>query len=189
MPRRKPPRPKLEDQYTLLIVRVDQHDAGVRVSPNGHILSPQNSIRDHDSARIYPCVTTVSITGTITYPEDRAGHELSMTIHSEESPSADANRLVKDIQARDEYGSMAYRKYRGELIPVYDMPPGLGLINKVRGEPAWSGWAFLPPRAVSDMLALVGRQRQLFMQIQERKRNRARWVYSMSLQTADPAAE
>jgi len=36
----------------------------------------------------------------------------------------------------DEDGTWKYRRYRGEDIPVYDVPEGIGLIEKVRGRSA-----------------------------------------------------
>ena len=72
---------------------------------------------------------------------------------------------------------------------MYRQVLGFGLIDKVRGEAAWSGWANVAPRLVTDMLTLLGMRRDLYMAIEERKVGRARWVDGIGLQTTDPAED
>lgn len=189
MPRKKALRTKPQDEYAFLAVRINQFDAQAGAWLHSHIHCPETSLDDHDRDPLYPGHTQINLSGAITYPDDRAGHGFSMSISAAESPTAVANLTVKDMQTRDEYGSPTYRTYRGRSVPVYDKPPGLGLIDKVRAETAWRAWAFLPPRAVTNMLALLSYQRPLFLSIQERKTHRARWITSIILQTTDPAQE
>ncbi len=103
--------------------------------------------------------------------------------------SGDIRATLRDVQERDEYGSPKYRPHRGRQIPVYNPPPGMGLIEKVRGEPRWSAWLHVSPSFASDALGLLSNGRSLFLAIHERKKDRARWVQSVSLQTTDPAEE
>ena len=42
------------------------------------------------------------------------------------------------LQAREKTGARKYRQYRGREIPAYVPPPGMGLINKMKGEPRWA---------------------------------------------------
>jgi hypothetical protein len=72
---------------------------------------------------------------------------------------------------------------------VYRSVPGFGLLNKVRGESAWTAWANVSSRLVSDMLTLVGTGRELYLAIEERKVSRSRWVDGIGLQTTDPAED
>ena len=73
--------------------------------------------------------------------------------------------------------------------PIYDPPKGIGLLNKIRGEPRWTAWLNVPPHFTGDALALLSNGKSLFLAIHERKRNRVCWVQSLSLQTIDPAEE
>lgn len=89
----------------------------------------------------------------------------------------------------DDDGARKYRKVRGEEIPVYDVPDGLGLIEKVRGEKRWSGFCWVSPGTVSDMLALLPHVHPLYISIHERKVGRTRWINGLSLQMSHPGFE
>jgi hypothetical protein len=110
-------------------------------------------------------------------------------VYSDDAPSRHVFAKLKDIQVKGKYGTPKYREYRGGSIPVYREPPGLGLIDKVRGEPRWTAWANVAPRLVSDMLVLVSSQRDFYLAIDERKVGRSRWVDGVGLQTSDPAED
>ena len=88
---------------------------------------------------------------------------------------------------RDHNRVPKYRKYRGQEIPVYAPPKGIGRIDKMRGEARWTGALFVPPRYVTDLLILLGHTRKLFMGIDEKKIERVRWIQHFSVQTSDPA--
>lgn len=68
-------------------------------------------------------------------------------------------------------------------------PPGLGVLDKVRGEPGWTAWLNVAARLVSDMLVLLASRQGLYLAIQERKIGRTRWVDGIGLQTTDPAED
>lgn len=74
-------------------------------------------------------------------------------------------------------------------MPVYDVPKGIGHIEQQRGTKIWTGWTWVSPRSVADMLILLPHVKPLFIQIHELKIARLRWIISMSLQTSDPAEE
>jgi hypothetical protein len=82
-----------------------------------------------------------------------------------------------------------YQKTRGNLYPVYDRPSGLGLIERQRGDDVWAGWVFVDPKVVTNMLIILGQKQQSYIAINERKIGRHRWIWHLSLQTTDPAAE
>ena len=96
---------------------------------------------------------------------------------------------VKDIHTRDATNAPQYRKHRGELYPVYDLPAGLGLIEQRRGENIWAGWVLVELKVVTDMLILLGQNQPSYLSINERKIGRHRWIWHLSLHTTDPAAE
>lgn len=131
----------------------------------------------------------LTITGTLTYPEKRAGDGYELTVCGGDVRSSDLNATVKDVQARDEYGSPQYREYRGRQIPVYNPPSGLGHLEKVRGEARWTGWLFVASRFVNDALVLLSHGKSLFLAIHECKDKRKRWIRALSLQTTNPEDE
>ncbi|RWB99687.1 MAG: hypothetical protein EOQ57_18160 [Mesorhizobium sp.] len=131
----------------------------------------------------------LTVGGKSIYPEERAGDTYEVTIYSNNLYSGDIRATLKDVQARDEHGSPKYRQYRGRQIPIYIPPPGMGLIDKVRGEPRWTVWLRVSPRFTTEALALLRDERSLFLAVHELKKGRRRWVQNLSLQTTDPAEQ
>jgi len=78
---------------------------------------------------------------------------------------------------------------RGELRPVYDVPEGIGILNKVRGTQNWTGAAWVAPNTISDMLTLLPTVDPLYVFLHEVKIGRNRWIKGITLQTTDPAEE
>jgi hypothetical protein len=72
---------------------------------------------------------------------------------------------------------------------VYELPNGIGPPERVRGTKDWTGWCWVSPRTVSDMLALLPNVQPLYISIHERKIGRKRWINGLTLQTTDPAEE
>lgn len=172
---------KADEVYTLLGVGVDGYEVRAEASINYDVHQPQYASEIDDDDPLFQYVTHLTIVGTSTYPEQRANARYEVTIYGDDSPSRGVHAKLKDAQVRGEYGSPEYREYRGRQIPVFRPPSGFGLINKVRGELAWTAWLNLAPRLVTDMLILLGQQRQLYLGIDERKAGRSRWVPSISL--------
>jgi len=81
------------------------------------------------------------------------------------------------------------RKVRGQDIPIYDVPKGIGIIEKQRGVNVWSCCAWVSPQMVTDMLSLLPNVKPMYVSVQEHKVGRNRWVAGMSLQTSDPAED
>ena len=180
---------KTEEENTHIAIRVERYEADVAASINHNVYGAQYAWNLNDDDPVYEFTNQTRITGTATYPPQRAGDAFQLTLYGTDAPSHRLGTKLKDVQARDEHGSPQYRKYRGREIPVFIAPKGLGLLDKVRGETSWNGWIFASPRFVTDALVLLGRPETLFIAIHERKIDRARWIQRISLQTTDPAEE
>lgn len=123
---------------------------------------------------MYKYVTRLKILGAATYPSDRAGQRIEVTVYGDESPSRHVFLTLKDLQERGNYGEPLYRQYRGQSLPILRQPPGLGLLDKVRGEPMWMAWLNVAARLVSEMLVLLSSGRELYLAIDvERSGERA----------------
>lgn len=186
---KKTRRRKGEDEHTYLAIRVDSYEAQAEASVNLNAYYPQLAITLDDRDPLFRFVTQVCVSGTAIEPEKRAGEVFELSICGDDAPSRAVNVTLERVQTRDEQGLPRYRAYRGGSLPVYDAPPGMGLLQKVRGERCWTGWINALPRLVSDMLLLLGTGRELYIALHERKRGRERWVQSLSLQTTDPHEE
>lgn len=189
MPRKQRKAKKPEDEHTHLAVRVDRYDAHVSAGINHNAYQPQYAFDLDEDDPLYRFTTHLEIVGTCTYPEVRAGDEYLVTIYGEDAPSMGMDRTLKSIQARDEHHAPVYRTYRGKRVPVFIVPKGMGLLEKIRGQARWTAWLHAAPRFVSDALVVLAQRRQVYVAIHERREQRSRWVQSLSVQTTDPAEE
>jgi hypothetical protein len=189
MPRKTKRRKQTEEEHTHLAIRVERCEASVEAAVNYNVYSPQSAWNSDDDEPLHRFTTRLTVAGKSTSPDERAGDTYEVTIYGDNLGSGDVRATLRDVQARDEHGSPKYRQYHGRQIPIYNPPPGMGLIDKIRGEPRWTAWLRVSPRFTSDALALLSNGRSLFLAIHERKKDRARWVQSVSVQTSDPAEE
>lgn len=178
-----------EEEHTHLAIKVEHCEASVETRIEPGIYQPQYAWDLDDDAPLYRTTTLLTFAGVATYPEGRAGEAYELTIYGSHSDSRRIKATVKDVQARGEGGSLKFRSFRGRQIPIYNPPSGMGLIEKIRGEPRWTAWLHVSPPFTSDALALVASRRSLFLGIHERRSKRARWIQGVSLQTTDPAEE
>ncbi len=189
MPRRKARRRSPKEVHTRLAIRVDGYETRVEAAINRYAHEPRYTWGDTEDEPLYHFLPHLDITGTSTYPDDRAGAVYELTIYGEDSPNSRIHWKLQDIQAVDEHRVPKYREYRGKSIPVYVPPKGMGTLDRVPGEARWRGAIFVPPRFISDLLIVLGNGRTLFMAIEERKIQRQHWIQGVCVQTTDPAKE
>ena len=96
---------------------------------------------------------------------------------------------LRDVHVREEDGSPKYQKVKGQLLPVYNLPAGLGLLQRKRGPINWDGWIWAPEPMITQMLVLLGTVRPIFLHVQEHKLDRTRWIEGLTLQTTDPSTD
>ena len=177
---------KLIEQYTDIAVRVDLYEVRATVSINHDLQSPEFAYLLDEDAPVYQFDTHLEIFGTSVAPSSRAGDEYHLSLFGDGSSSGSVNRTLKSMQERDEDNALKYRTYRGRTVPVYREPQGLAVISKQRGEPRWTVWVPALPRFVSDVLILLGQDRQVYITLYERKIARRRWLQYLTIQTDDP---
>lgn len=179
---------KAQPEHTFLAVRVIGYDVRITASINHQVENPKyafGSLRGDEP--IYKHITYLTICGHATYPEKRAGERFEFTVHGDDSPAKELRATLKDVQIRDEFNCPEYREYRGRQIPVVHPIPSLAFIDKNRAEQKRTVWLNVEPRLVSDMLALLGSARTVYVAVHEVKEGRTRWVRRFELQTTDPA--
>ena len=176
-------RKKVKEEHSELVMKVSGFDVCSEASININLRMDRPFLsRDTDLAHEF--VTTLEISGELISPKNHIGEVLELTIRGCEPHSGDFSTTLKDYQVRDKYRAPIYREYRGEQIPVYEAPLGIALLNKVRGQKAWNAWVWLSASLVSDMLVLLSSKRDLYINIQELKKDRKRWIQNLSLQTS-----
>tara|TARA_R110002096_G_scaffold61399_4_gene152604 strand:+ start:5253 stop:5549 length:297 start_codon:yes stop_codon:yes gene_type:complete len=96
---------------------------------------------------------------------------------------------LADCHICDDKGSPKYRKVRGKEIPIYDIPKGIGRLERQRGTTNWLGNVWVSPQSVTDMLALLPNVKPLFLTIHEMRAERNHWIVGLTLQTKKPEDE
>lgn len=177
---------KRKEEYDFLSIRVTDYKAYVDASIN-------HDVRDkryyHDDAKVYKFSSHVEITGICTWPEEKEGDEYVMTIYGSEIRTGDFDLTLSDCHVLDERSIPKFKKVRGKEVPIYDVPKGLGTIEKQRGIALWSGCLWVSPQGITNMLNLLPNVTPLYMFIHERNIERNRWIVGFTLQTSDPAEE
>ncbi|MCP4445835.1 MAG: hypothetical protein GY811_10900 [Myxococcales bacterium] len=110
-------------------------------------------------------------------------------MYGDQSDERDFDQRLQEFRAMDKNGDPKYRKSRGHYLPVYEIPKGVGFIQKERGVNCWNGCIWVPNETVAMMLTLLNGMGVLFVELHERRIARSRWINSLTLQTTDPAYE
>ena len=178
--------PKSAQEHTHLAIRVESYTASASAGINPALYG------DHPKDIVGDDLTLESsmrlkVRGVCTYPPPRADQKFEITIHTENASKTGLR--VKDLHKMDANNAPLYRKNRGGLYPVYDLPAGLGMIERRRSDDVWGGWVFVESKVVTNMLIMLGQNQPSYLSINERKIERHRWIWHISLQTSDPAAE
>ena len=176
-----------KQEYLYLCLRVESYEASVDAGINHVADAPHLAWDLDDRDSVYQFTSLIRVTAKLTYPEERPNDTYELTFYSNDAPSRRLGLTLRDVQNLDKHGAPQYRTYRGKLVPVYSPPKGLGLLDKVRGEPRWTGWIAVTGHFANDLLTLLAHKRQLYIGIQERADGRTRWARSISIQTDDPA--
>lgn len=187
MPRKKKRRTKSPAEvYTRLSLRIEDYRVRASAGINHYAHNPEYAWRNTEDEPLYEFETHLEITGSCIDPTKRAGDSYELTIYSEVDPENHIYWKLRDVQAIDEHRVPQYRTYRGKEIPVYRPPKGMGTLGKIQREPRWHGAIWAQPRYISDLLTVLGWDRELFMAIVERKVQRQRWIQGITVQTTRP---
>lgn len=189
MPRKKKVRRKPEPVYTHLAVRLDRYDIDAGVGVSYLLERPDLAFHDADDDPVFEHVTRLVLTGSATYPPERAGELFELTIRGDDGPSTRVGLKLREMQLRDENRVPRYREYRGQSYPIYRPVPGIAYMSRGGKELPWTAWINLAPRLVSDMLVLLGMGERLYLAVLESRQGRDRWIRQLALQTINPASQ
>lgn len=173
-----------DDEYAFIAIKVLQNEASAGAEININ-LRVSNNPYPSEQEPVFTSSSRLELLGTAIWPEDRVDDRYEITVSGKkdgEKPS-----ILKELRALDTDGHPIYTKRHGSDVPVYNVPPGIGMIERRRGTRLWNCWVHVPARAVSDMLRLVCSRRALYVSIHERKIDRHRWIVGFALQTNNPA--
>jgi hypothetical protein len=169
--------------YTLLSIRLSRFTARIDASVNYMVRDPRHYQED---AKVYEFASSLEVEGDCTHPKERAGEPYRITVYGHEPNEGQFALTLADCQARDDKGLRRYRKRGDKQVPLYNVPKGIGLLDRQRGTRIWAGTAWVSPQVVTDMLTLLPHVRPLYIAFQELRVERTRWIVSLTLQTSKP---
>lgn len=177
---------KKHAEYDILSLEISSYKASVDAAISYRVRDKKHYEED---AKVFDFHSSVEIECRSLWPENRADSHFYLTIYGRELSHEPFSMTLDDCHVRDEFGERQYTKRRGERVPVYRVPKGIGYLEKVRGENAWSGVAWVAGPCLSDMLMLLPTVRPLYVFIHELRESRNRSIVGLTLQTTDPAEE
>ncbi|MCG7980280.1 MAG: hypothetical protein N0E58_19390 [Candidatus Thiodiazotropha endolucinida] len=180
-------RKKKQSEHTFISIMVDEYSTNVYAGINPKLLGTPHYIQNEDDPA-YKFETKLEIKGICTDPLDRSGHRFDITMYG----TLDKQHLpptIKELHERNKNGDYLYRKYRGRVYPVYETPPPIAFLEKIRGENHWVTWLWVSPQLVTDSLIVLSGNKQVFVSIHEIKEYRQRQIKSLSIQTVNPEEE
>ncbi len=177
-------KPKVE--HEVLSLEVESFSASVDAGVDFRLRDPRYRRED---AHIYRHTSQLEIECKSLSPKSRAGVTYRVTVYGEDPSEARFSLKVGDCKARGEDGRPLYDKKRGQLTPVYNIPHGIGFLQKDRGATDWSAAAWVSADNATQMLTLLMSARPLYVSLEERKEGRYRAIVNFSLQTTHPDEE
>ncbi len=175
-----------QTEYELLSIEVNDFNAHVDAAINYEVFDKRYA---YDDTPIYRFHNDIEIIGECDYPEERANCFYTINITSNGNNSSKFHSQLKDFHEQDDNYQPKYRKRKGELIPIYNPPKGIGYIEK-RGGNNWYCYVSVTPQTITDMITLLSSHvRPLYLAIHEAKEGRRRIIRGITLQMKHPGYE
>ena len=173
----------MPEEYSINHAELHSYKASVDASINHEVRDPKHYRQD---ATVYEFDSRLEFECKFICSENRIDEQLELTVHGSNSAKREFGLILKDCHVRDDEGTFKYHKVRGKELPVYDVPKGVGYIERQRGAAKWRGAAWVNQTTIANMLSLLTSVQSLYFMLHERKVNRTRWLVGISLQTYHP---
>lgn len=171
---------KQQPAYSFLSVEIIHYEARVDASINYEVRDKRHH---HHNPNIYSFGSHLEIEGRCLYPEEQKDETARISIIGSERKADEFTLKLEDCHVRDESGHKIYKKVRGKEIAEYDIPKGVGYLQKDRGSKSWSGASWVPPQTVSGMLTILPHIKPLYLEIHLYHEGKNYWVAGLTLQT------
>ena len=175
---------KPQRNFTLLTIKINNFDISVDAEINYEV---RDDKKPCDSSNIYQFGSVIEIFGESIWPIEQANEKFQISVHGSEPRPNEFSLRLNDCHRRDEEGALMYRTVRGKEQPIYDIPKGLGLLNKASDDKDWYGWGWVSQQTTTDMISVLTLIEPLYLENHEMKEGGSRWIVGLSLQTINPA--
>ena len=180
----KKAKPLVREEY--LTIKVEEFDLTVETAINSEA---RKRHPEDDSMSLFRYGASIDLMGTCISPTKRANESYRISINKSPPGRIDFDATLRDVHVKGDDGLPKFRKSRGELLPVYDIPWGLGLLTRKRGPTNWEGWIRVLEPTLTQILIVLNHNRPLYLRIRERRIDRTRCIDGLSLHTSDPTDE
>lgn len=170
-------------EYAFLSLAVNDFSINSGISINHEVHDSRHSPPE---TGIYQQYSSITLRCRNIDPADPLTDTYQFSLYGQSTDSMSPELTLADYHVRDDEGFAVYRKKKGEEIPVYDLPKGMGVLAKHRGERHWSSALWLTPAIVSDMIALLLSDKEIYAACHIRYDGRVAWLNGFDLQTINP---
>ena len=177
---------KDHSEYSFHYIKVDSFQARIGASINYEVRDKHHY---RDDAMVHDFSSALEIEGEEVYSDDDSRMKYEFTVYGSEPSHQPFSLTLDDCHVRDEDSTRQYRKVRGRQEPIYDVPKGIGHLERQRGKNAWLGWLWVNPETVSQMLSLMPHVKPLYIEVHRLKIDRQYWIVGFTLQSNDPSEE
>jgi hypothetical protein len=174
------------ETYELVAVKINAFDIDIGSSLNHEVKDLRYAPKD---TKLLSFNSKVAMEGVVTYPEERIGQQYKMEVHGGDWYYQKYDLTLDDCRVCDEHGVTQYRKHKGRIDPVYDVPKGIGHLERIRGANTWIGWLWVPPNVITHILSVLPLERPKYLSIHEHIVGRHRFINRLGVQAVDPATE
>lgn len=176
-----------KEEFSWFSIRVDEYRIYCEAGINP-FMSPGRRSEPDPLALVYRFQASLEITG-IFIGEERNGERVDIKIYGGEFEEGEFDLQVKEFHAIDENFHPIFRKKGERQVPVYKLPSGIGMLDRIRGERNWQGWVRVHSDLAETMLLTLASHPSVYLAIGEHRVGRARWIHRLCLQTTNPETD
>lgn len=175
-----------KDEYSFLFLSVRDFDISTSVYINP--IARDKKYRSPDT-KIYRQYSTIELDCRNIDPDEPLTDTYYFSIYGHAEELCKPELTLADCHVLDENGFKKYRKRRGVDEAVYELPKGIAVLHKKYGAREWSSAIWQPPNVVSDMMAILLSDLDVYVTCHLQHEGHVRWIMGFDLQTSNPVEE
>ena len=171
------------EEYAFLSLAVAGFDIRSSISLNHEVRDPRYR---QPETKIYKQYSAIELYCRNIDPDELPTCTYHFSLYGHTTDQMNPDLSLDDFHVVYDEGIKKYRRRGGVDEPVWDIPRGISVLDKQRGEQHWTTALWLTPIFLSDMIALLTSNRDLYVACHVKKVNRAHWLIGFDLQTENP---
>jgi hypothetical protein len=177
------PRANEQAEYSFLSLTVTDFNISSSVCINPEVRDPRYGPPE---TKIYEQHSCIDVQCRNIDPDEPLTDTYFFSLFGFPASHMNPDLKLDNYHVEDDEGFKKYRNRKDREVPVYDIPKGMNALEKKRGARHWSSALWLSPAIVSDMIALLLSDRDIYAACHIRHIDRVAWLNGFDLQTANP---